>query len=117
MAINSGIEADLRGQVNAEFLGDRYIGASSGQPDYFRAARGSVGGLAILALPSTNERGDKSRIVSRIACGYVTSAQSDLDVIVTEHGIADLRATDFAERATRIANIADPRLRDALRAS
>lgn len=114
MAINSGIEADLRGQVNAEFLGGRYIGASSGQPDYFRAARSTVGGLAILALPSTNERGDKSRIVTRIACGYVTSVQSDLDVIITEHGIADLRATDFDERATRIANIADPRMREVL---
>ncbi len=115
MAINSGIEVDLRGQVNAEFLGERYIGAASGQPDYFRAARRSAGGLAILALPSANERGDKSRIVPRIACGYVTTAQSDVDVIVTEHGIADIRATDFEERQSRIVSIADPRLRDGLR--
>jgi len=114
MAINSGIEVDLRGQVNAEFLGDRYVGASSGQPDYFRAARRSVGGLAILALPSANERGNVSRIVPRIASGYVTSAQSDVDVIVTEHGIADIRATDFDERRSRLAAIADPRMRDAL---
>jgi len=114
MAINSGIEVDLRGQVNAEFLGDRYVGASSGQPDYFRAARRSAGGLAILALPSANERGDVSRIVPRIASGYVTSAQSDVDVIVTEHGIADIRATDFGDRRARIAAIADPRLCDSL---
>ncbi len=115
MAINSGIEVDLRGQVNAEFLGTRYIGAASGQPDYFRAARRSPGGLAILALPSSNERGTKSRIVPRIASGYVTSAQSDVDVVVTEHGIADIRATDFDERQTLIANIADPASRNALR--
>ena len=115
MSINSGIEVDLRGQVNAEFLGERYIGAASGQPDYFRAARHSTGGLAILALPSSNERGDISRIVPRIASGYVTSAQSDIDVIVTEHGIADIRATDFDERQRRIAAIANPRARDALR--
>jgi acyl-CoA hydrolase len=114
MAINSGIEVDLRGQVNAEFLGNRYIGAASGQPDYFRAARRSAGGLAILALPSANERGDKSRIVPRIACGYVTSAQSDVDVIVTEHGIADIRATDFEERQLLIASIAKPSTRLAL---
>ena len=114
MAINSGIEVDLRGQVNAEFLGERYIGAASGQPDYFRAARRSTGGLAILALPSSNERGDKSRIVPRIACGYVTSAQSDVDVIVTEHGIADIRATDFEERQMLIAGIAAPAARNAL---
>ena len=114
MAINSGIEVDLRGQVNAEFLGERYIGAASGQPDYFRAARRSAGGLAILALPSSNERGTKSRIVPRIACGYVTSAQSDVDMIVTEHGIADIRATDFEERRRLIASIAAPAARDAL---
>jgi len=110
MAVNSAIEVDLRGQVNAEFLGDRYVGASSGQPDYFRAARASTGGLAILALPSTNQRGDKSRIVDRIASAYVTSAQSDVDVIVTEHGLADIRATDFDSRARLISRIADPKL-------
>ncbi|WP_298288661.1 acetyl-CoA hydrolase/transferase C-terminal domain-containing protein [Novosphingobium sp.] len=114
MAINSGIEVDLRGQVNAEFLGDRYVGASSGQTDYFRAARRSVGGLAILALPSANERSDESRIVRRIASGFVTSAQSDVDMIITEHGAADIRATDFDERSRRIAAIADPRQRGAL---
>lgn len=115
MAINSAIEVDLRGQANAEYLGDRYIGASSGQPDYFRAARASADGLAILALPSLNKRGTISRIVPRIASGYVTSAQSDVDVIVTEHGIADIRATDFDERQELIANIADPQMRHMLR--
>lgn len=114
MAINSAIEVDLRGQANAEFLGDRYVGASSGQPDYFRAARASVGGLAILAIPAGNDRGDKSRVVSRIASGYVTTAQSDLDFIVTEYGIADLRATDFAERRKRIVATALPQQREAL---
>jgi len=114
MAINSGIEVDLRGQVNAEFLGDRYVGAVGGQPDYFRAARKSAGGLAILALPASNERGTISRIVSRIPSGYVTSAQSDVDVVVTEHGIADLRATSFEERKLLIANIADPSMRGTL---
>lgn len=117
MAINSGIEVDLRGQVNAEFLGDRYAGAASGQPDYFRAARQSDGGLAIIALPSSNARGTKSRIVPRISSGYVTSAQHDLDVIVTEHGGADIRATDFETRRKLIASIADPLTRNALQLS
>ena len=53
MAINSAIEVDLVGQVNAEFLGERYVGAVGGQTDYFRAARRSAGGLAILALPAS----------------------------------------------------------------
>ena len=114
MAINSGIEVDLRGQVNAEFLGERYVGAVGGQTDYFRAARRSAGGLAILALPATSGRARASRIVPRIACGYITSAQSDIDVIVTEFGAADIRASTLEERKLLIANIADPQARDAL---
>jgi acyl-CoA hydrolase len=112
MAINSAIEVDLSGQANAEFLGERYVGAVGGQTDYFRAARRSAGGLAILALPATTGREAKSRIVPR--CAYVTSAQSDVDVIVTEHGAADIRATTLKERSALIANIADPRERGAL---
>jgi acyl-CoA hydrolase len=113
MAINSAIEVDLCGQVNAEFLGGRYVGAVGGQTEYFRAARRSVGGLAILALPATTgSRGPKSRIIAR--CAYVTSAQSDVDVIVTEHGAADIRATTLEERRGLIASIADPRERGAL---
>lgn len=112
MAINSAIEVDLDGQVNAEFLGERYVGAVGGQTDYFRATRRSPGGLAILALPSTTGRDAKSRIIPR--CTYVTSPQSDVDVIVTEHGAADLRATTLKERRAMIANIADPRARGEL---
>lgn len=111
MAINSGIEVDLRGQVNAEFLGDRYVGVIGAQTDYFRAARAGTGGLAILALPSITGRG-ASRIVPR--CAHVTSAPSDVDVVVTEHGAADLRATTWSERRTAIANVADPREREPL---
>jgi acyl-CoA hydrolase len=105
MAINSAIEVDLCGQANAEFLGGRYIGAVGGQTEYFRAARASAGGLAILALPSTTGTGT-SRVVPR--CHYVTSAQSDVDVIVTEHGAADIRSTTLKERSSLIAKIARP---------
>lgn len=115
MAINSGIEVDLRGQVNAEYLGERYVGAVGGQTDYFRAARRSHGGLAIVALPASSGREALSRIVAR--CGHVTSAQSDVDLVVTEHGVADLRATTLPERRERIASVADPRVRQALLAS
>ncbi len=113
MVINSAIEADLSGQANAEFVGERYVGAVGGQTDYFRAARRSAGGLAILALPATTGgKAKKSRIVPR--CAHVTSAQSDIDVIVTEHGAADIRATTLKERGALIANIADPIERAAL---
>lgn len=117
MAINSALEVDVRGQANAELAGTRYVGAVSGQPDYFRAARRSPGGLAILALLSTAGAAGKSCVVARVTDGYVTSAQSDIDVIATEYGAADIRATTLAERRRLIAELADPRFRSALNAA
>ena len=114
MAINSAIEVDLCGQANAEFVGTRYVGAVSGQPDYFRAARRSPGGLAIIALPATVGAASKSRVVARIAGAYVTAAQSDVDVIVTEYGVADIRATTLAERRRLITALAEPQFQGAL---
>ena len=111
MAINSAIEVDLSGQVNAEWLGERYVGAVGGQTDYFRAARASSGGLAILALTSRTGRG-ASRIIPH--CNRVTSTYCDVDVIVTEHGVADIRATTLQERCQLIAAIASPEHREAL---
>ncbi len=111
MAINSAIDVDLSGQVNAEWLGERYVGAVGGQTDYFRAARASAGGLAILALTSSTGRG-ASRIVPH--CNRVTSTYCDFDVIVTEHGVADIRATTLQERCRLIAAIASPEHREAL---
>ena len=114
MAINSALEVDLYGQANAEFLGTRYVGAVGGQSDYFRAARRSPGGLAIIALPATVGAAAKSRVVARIAGAYVTAAQSDIDVLVTEYGVADIRATTLAERRRLITALAEPQFRAAL---
>lgn len=114
MAINSAIEVDLFGQANAEFVGTRYVGAVGGQSDYFRAARRSPEGLAILALPSTVGAASKSRVVARIAGAYVTAAQSDVDVVVTEYGVADIRATTLAERRKLITALAEPGFHAAL---
>lgn len=114
MAINSAIEVDLLGQANAEFVGTRYVGAVGGQSDYFRAARRSPGGLAIVALPATVGAASKSRVVARIAGAYVTAAHSDVDVIVTEYGAADIRATTLAERRRLITALAEPRFHAAL---
>ncbi len=114
MAINSALEVDVAGQANAELLGTRYAGAVGGQADYFRAARRSKGGLAILALPATFGAAPRSRVVARLGQAYTTSAQSDVDVIVTEYGAADIRATTLAERRSLIAALAEPRFRAAL---
>lgn len=110
-AINSALEVDLTGQVGAETAGDRHVGAVGGQVDFVRAARQSKGGRAIIAFPSTTRDG-KSRIVPQV--GAVTCARSDADIIVTEHGAAELRGQSLGERARRMIAIAAPQWREAL---
>lgn len=111
VAINSAIEVDLTGQVNAETAGGRYVGAVGGGSEFLRAANRSAGGVPIVALPST--AGRHSRIVSRLS-GPVTTTRSDAGVFVTEYGVADLRGLTLSERRERMAAIAHPDHRDAL---
>ena len=113
-ALNSALEVDLTGQVNAEVLGPRYVGAVGGQVDFVRGAHRSHGGRAITALPSTASGGRHSRIVAQLPAGVVTTARSDADVFVTEWGFADLRGQPLAERARRMIAIAHPDHREGL---
>ncbi|TDR93319.1 acetyl-CoA hydrolase/transferase family protein [Enterovirga rhinocerotis] len=111
-AINSAIEVDLTGQVNSEIAGKNYVGAVGGLVDFVRGALASEGGRSIIALPSTTKDGRTSRI--SVGIGTVTVARSDADLVVTEHGVADLRGIGLAERARRMIAIAAPEHREAL---
>ncbi|WP_336334480.1 acetyl-CoA hydrolase/transferase family protein [Pseudomonas putida] len=111
VAINSAIEVDLSGQVNSEMAAGRYLGGVGGIVDFLRAAQASRGGVPIIALPST--AGSQSRIVSALS-GPVTVPRSDGCVIITEHGIADLRGLSLAQRAARLIAVAAPEHREAL---
>ena len=117
VAVNSAVEVDVTGQVNAETLAGSHIGAVAGQVDFVRAAMASPGGRSIIALASTARRGEVSRIVPRLADAVVTTPRSDADLVVTEHGVADLRGIPLSERARRLIAIADPRFRDQLTAT
>jgi acyl-CoA hydrolase len=113
-SLNSAIEVDLSGQVNAEVAGGTYIGAVGGQVDYVRAARRSRGGKSVIALPATARGGKVSRIVASLNDPVVTTARSDVDIVVTEHGAAHLRGISLEERARRMIAIAHPEFREAL---
>jgi acyl-CoA hydrolase len=114
IAVNSALSVDLFGQCNLETAGGRVVSSVGGAPDFARAARHSAGGLSIIALPSTFGRPGQSRIVPRLEDGLVSLARHDVDVIVTEHGAADLRNASVEERAEAMIGIADPDHRDAL---
>ncbi|MES2999541.1 MAG: acetyl-CoA hydrolase/transferase C-terminal domain-containing protein [Pseudomonadota bacterium] len=111
VAINSAVEVDLTGQVNSEVAAGTYIGAVGGVVDFLRAAQNSRGGVPVIALPSTAKA--HSRVVSSLS-GPVTVSRSDGCVIVTEHGIADLRGLSIAQRIPKMIAIAHPEHREQL---
>jgi acetyl-CoA hydrolase len=90
VALNSAIEVDYTGQVNAEVAKGSYLGAVGGALDFIRAANHSPGGVSLMLLPS-------SRIVEKLQ-GPVATPRSEAGVIVTERGAADLRGCTLKER-------------------
>jgi acyl-CoA hydrolase len=113
VTINSAMEVDLTGQVNAEQSGSSYLGGTGGQVDFVRAGARSPGGRSIIALPATAKGGGISRIAPMLS-GPVTTARSDVDVIVTEFGAAELKGQTLAERTRRLIAIAHPDFRETL---
>ena len=111
VAINSALEVGLDGSVNAETLNGVAIGAIGGQLDFVRGANASRGGRAIIALPSTAPKSG-SRIVAAVET--VTTPRADVDAIVTEWGVAELRGCTLRQRARRMIAIAAPEHREAL---
>jgi acetyl-CoA hydrolase len=111
VALNSAIEVDLTGQVNAETAGGTYVGAMGGGADFLRGAARSADGLPVVALAST--AGRHSRIVARIN-GPASTPRSDAGIIVTEHGVADLRGATISERVKKMIAIAHPDFREQL---
>jgi len=112
VAVNSAVEVDLTGQVNAEVAGGSYVGAVGGALDFIHAANQSPGGVSLILLPSAI--GTKvSRIVAKLA-GPVSTPRGEAGVIVTEHGAADLRGLTLRERSKRMIAIAHPAFREKL---
>lgn len=97
VAINSAVEVDLTGQVNAEIAKGSYLGAVGGALDFIRAATFSPGGVSLLVLPA-------ARVVESLS-GPVSTPRSEAGVIITERGAADLRGCTLNERKRRMLRI------------
>ncbi|MDA8423291.1 MAG: GNAT family N-acetyltransferase [Nitrospiraceae bacterium] len=114
-AINSALEIDLSGQATAENIGKRFYSGIGGQADFMRGAILSPGGKSILALQSTAENGEVSRIVPYLKEGAgVTLSRGDIHYVITEYGIAYLHGKNIRERAMDLIAIAHPKFREGL---
>ncbi len=112
IAVNSALEVDLLGQCNLETAAGRQVSGAGGSPDFARAGRLSRGGLSVIALPATFGGGSGSRIRARLGEeSVVTLSRTEVDLIVTEHGAADLRGLAADARAEAIIAIAAPSVR------
>ena len=116
ISINSALQVDLMGQVNAEMIGNVQFTGVGGQVDFVRGAGRSAGGKSIIALPSTAAKGKVSRICRQLDAGSaVSTSRNDVHYVVTEYGIADLRGKTLQQRAAALIAIAHPDFRDQLR--
>ncbi len=110
VAVNTAVQVGLDGSVNVESAGGRIVAGPGGHPDFAVAASASRGGLSVVAMAST--AGGHSTIVARP--DVVSTPRSDVDVVVTEYGVADLRGCSDSERAARMMSICHPDYRKSL---
>ncbi len=116
VAINASLQVDLLGQCGSESLAHLPYSGTGGQVDFVRAANRSRGGKAFIVLPSTAREGSISRIVPTLAAGtHVTTGKNDVNYVVTEYGVAQLRGKSAHQRAEALIGIAHPDFRAELR--
>ena len=111
-AINATLQIDLLGQCGSESLGQTPYSGTGGQADFVRAANRSRGGKAFIVLPSTAKDDTISRIVPVLSPGtHVTTSKNDINYVITEFGVAQLRGKSAGQRARELIGIAHPNFR------
>lgn len=116
VSINSAVEVDLFGQVNADMMGGRQWTGPGGAVDMMRGAALSRGGRSIVALKATAANGERSRIVAALDQNIAATAlRTDIDYVVTEYGARRVRYLSTAARAEALIGITAPAFRDQLR--
>lgn len=118
MSINASLQVDLLGQCGSESIAHLPYSGTGGQVDFVRAANRSRGGKSFIVLPSTAKQDTISRIVPTLTPGtHATTSKNDVNYVVTEYGVAQLRGKSAKERAKALIAIAHPDFRAELRAA
>ena len=117
VAINATLQIDLLGQCGSESLGPTPYSGTGGQSDFVRAANRSKGGKAFIVVPSTAKDDSISRIVPTLTPGtHMSTSKNDINYVVTEFGVAQLRGKSAKQRAQELISIAHPSFRAELTA-
>jgi acyl-CoA hydrolase len=112
VAINATLQIDLLGQCGSESLGHTPYSGTGGQADFVRAANRSRGGQAFIVLPSTAKDDSITRIVPTLTPGtHISTSKNDVNYVVTEFGVAQLRGKTAKQRAQELIAIAHPNFR------
>jgi acyl-CoA hydrolase len=112
VSINATLQIDLLGQCGSESLGPLPYSGSGGQVDFVRAANRSRDGKSFIVLPATARDDTLTRIVPTLTPGtHVTTGKNDINYVVTEFGVAQLRGKSAKQRAQEMIAIAHPDFR------
>ncbi len=115
ISISSALEVDLTGQICTDSRGYLFYSGIGDQVDFIRGSCMSKGGFSIIVIPSTAQNGEVSRIVPHLSEGAgVATTRGDIDIVVTEYGIAELRRKSIYQRVMELAQIAHPKFRKEL---
>jgi len=113
-AVNTALQVDLFGQVNATMGPEGRISSPGGQVEFMSGASRSEGGKAIIAIRSTAKNETISSITLKLYDGPITTPHENVTHVVTEYGVAELRGKTEKERALALINIAHPKFRQDL---
>lgn len=115
ISINATTEVDFYGQCASETIAGNYYSSSGGQADFAQGVRLAKNGKGFICLHSTAKNGTISRIQPYLSHrSVVTTSKNDVDRIVTEYGVAELRGKSISQRTAALINIAHPKFREQL---
>jgi len=117
VTINGALAVDLAGQVVADTIGGAQFSGIGGHEDFVSGPGLSADGRSLICLPSSSIVGGQlvTRILPMLPAGSVVSTpRHQVDVVITEYGVAELAGRTIRERAIALATIGHPDVRDEL---